>query len=88
LKPGAWALNASNPAKSEGATTANAARQLVQFIRACKVSVESIATDDHATMNEIEQALAAAEAAAQRLLADIQRTASEKPDGIVDLDDF
>lgn len=81
-------MNANNPAISEGVTTANAARQLVQFIRACKVSVESIATNDHATMNEIEQALATAEAAAQRLLADIQRTAVKKPDGIVDLDDF
>jgi hypothetical protein len=81
-------LNANNPANLDRPTTANAARQLVQFIRACKVSVESIATDDHATMNEIEQALAAAEAAAQRLLADIQRTAGDNPDGIVDLDDF
>ena len=81
-------MNANNPANPERASAANAARQLVQFIRACKVSVEAIATDDHATMNEIEQALAAAEAAAQRLLADIQRTAGEAPDGIVDLDDF
>ena len=81
-------MNANNPASSERPSPANAARQLVQFIRACKASVESIATDDHATMNEIEQALAAAEAAAQRLLADIQRTAGEAPDGIVDLDDF
>lgn len=81
-------MNANNPANLDRPTTANAARQLVQFIRACKVSVESIATDDHATMNEIEQALAAAEAAAQRLLADIQRTAGDNPDGIVDLDDF
>ncbi|MEZ5957957.1 MAG: hypothetical protein R3C27_12180 [Hyphomonadaceae bacterium] len=81
-------MNANNPAKPERPTTANAARQLVQFIRACKASVESIATDDHATMNEIEQALAAAEVAAQRLLSDIQRTAGDKPDGIVDLDDF
>lgn len=81
-------MNANNPANPERPSTANAARQLVQFIRACKVSVESIATDDHATMNEIEQALATAEAAAQRLLAEIQRTAADAPDGIVDLDDF
>ncbi len=81
-------MNANNPANPDRPSAANAARQLVQFIRACKASVESIATDDHATMNEIEQALAAAEAAAQRLLADIQRTAGETPDGIVDLDDF
>ena len=39
-------------------------------------------------MNEIEQALATAEAAAQRLLVDIQRAAGDAPDGIVDLDDF
>jgi hypothetical protein len=81
-------LNANNPASSERPSPANAARQLVQFIRACKASVESIATDDHATMNEIEQALATAEAAAQRLLTEIQRTAGDAPDGIVDLDDF
>lgn len=81
-------MNANNPASSERPSTASAARQLVQFIRACKASVEAIATDDHATMNEIEQALATAEAAAQRLLVDIQRTAGDAPDGIVDLDDF
>ena len=81
-------MNANNPASSERPSPANAARQLVQFIRACKASVESIATDDHATMNEIEQALATAEAAAQRLLTEIQRTAGDAPAGIVDLDDF
>ena len=81
-------MNANNPANSERPSTANAARQLVQFIRACKASVESIASDDHTTLNEIEQALVTAEAAAQRLLTEIQRTAGEAPDGIVDLDDF
>jgi hypothetical protein len=81
-------LNANKSANPERPPAANAARQLVQFIRACKASVETIATDDHATMNEIEQALATAEAAAQRLLSDIQRTAGEASDGIVDLDDF
>ncbi|MFN3464299.1 MAG: hypothetical protein ACK4X1_09490 [Terricaulis sp.] len=73
-------MNASKPTVPDRPSTAASARQLVQFIRASRASVESIATDDHATMDEIEQALATAEAAAQRLLQDIQpatrRTAS------------
>ncbi|MEZ5961387.1 MAG: hypothetical protein R3C30_13325 [Hyphomonadaceae bacterium] len=81
-------MNVTKPANPDRQSPADAARQLVQFIRACKVSVESIATNDHATMNEIEHALATAEAAAQRLLLDIQRTARDAPDGIVDLDEF
>jgi len=81
-------LNASKPTVPDRPSTAASARQLVQFIRASRASVESIATDDHATMDEIEQALATAEAAAQRLLQDIQRAAGQSPDGIVDLDEF
>lgn len=81
-------MNASKPASPDRRSTADAARQLVQFIRACKASAESIATDDHATMDEIERALANAEAAAKRLLTDLQRKAGDAPGGVVDLDEF
>ena len=81
-------MSATKPTVPDRPSTADAARQLVQFIRASRARVESIATDDHATMDEIEQALATAEAAAQRLLQDIQRAAGQSPDGIVDLDEF
>jgi hypothetical protein len=81
-------LNTSKSASPEKGPATAAVRQLLQFIRVTKASAEAIATDDHATMDEIEQALANAETAAQRLLADLQRTAGEAPDGIVDLDDF
>lgn len=75
-------MNVTKPASS-----ALVARHLVHTIRTCKTISETIATNDHATMDEIERALASAEAAAQRLLQDMQRQAGAN-DEVVDLDDF
>jgi hypothetical protein len=60
--------------------------RLLKLIDLCKEASEKIATNDHATMDELERALCAAEAATQRLLADL--VAGDKKSGVVDLDDF
>lgn len=73
------------PASKPGLASAPALR-LLELIRLCKESAGKITTNDHAAMDEIEQALANAEAAIQNLLAAL--VAGDVKTGIVDIDDF
>jgi len=73
-----------DPAKP-GLASAQALR-LLKLIGLCKETAEAIASNDHATMDELERAIATAEAATHRLLADL--VAGDAASGIVDVDDF
>lgn len=78
-------MNAKPAAPDRSSPPAVSARRLLQLIRTCQETAETIATNDHATMNEIEQALAVAEMAAQRLLTTLLPDSGADE---IDIDDF
>lgn len=74
------------PRETKPATASAPALRLLDLLRLAKESAEKIVTNDHAAMDEIEAALAIAEAATQRLIETL--AAGDANSGIVDIDDF
>lgn len=81
-------LNTIKADPPDGRPLAPPIRRLLNLIGVCKASIDEIITDDHAAMDEIEQNLANAEAAARRLLANLAQGGDDPTSGVVDIDDF
>lgn len=79
-------MRQDDPARRQDKETTGPVRRLLHLVQLCKESAEAIATNDHATMNEIEHSLAIAETATLRLLATM--SAIDDVNGVVDLDEF
>lgn len=79
-------MSQDDQARRREKETTGPVRRLLHLVQLCKESAEAIATNDHATMDEIEHSIAIAETATLRLLATM--SATDEVDDVIDLDQF